>query len=166
VRSRSRKNRPDPAAAPARRGARTPGAAAAALLARRDYPRRELESCLLEQGFEPESVAALLDELVAQRVVDDARYAERYVAYHAGRGHGPARIERELAALGLAAELIRAALAAGPDWRALAQVQRARRFGAAVPSTWAEKARQARFLQYRGFSPDHIRSALGADDLD
>jgi regulatory protein len=32
-----------------------------------------------------------------------------------------------------------------------------------VPESWPEKARQARFLQYRGFSSDHIRAALGAD---
>jgi len=38
-----------------------------------------------------------------------------------------------------------------------------------VPKRWPEKAREARFLQYRGFSTDHIRSALGAEvvaDLD
>jgi len=43
---------------------------------------------------------------------------------------------------------------------------RARRFGAEVPADWREKARQARFLQYRGFSADHIRSALGASDFE
>jgi len=31
---------------------------------------------------------------------------------------------------------------------------------------WAGKAKQLRFLQYRGFSADHIRSALGHLDLD
>jgi len=140
--------------------------AAAALLARRDHPRAALERRLLEQGYEAAAVAALLDELVGQRVVDDARYAERYVGYHAGRGLGPERIRRELADLGVAADVVRAALESGPDWAALARAQRVRRFGSGAPASWAEKGRQARFLQYRGFSTDHIRSALGADDLD
>jgi SOS response regulatory protein OraA/RecX len=32
-----------------------------------------------------------------------------------------------------------------------------------IPESWSDKARQARFLQYRGFSSDHIRFALGSD---
>jgi regulatory protein len=167
---RSRKSRPE-AADTDRRAQRSsePGAvnaAAAALLARRDYARGELESRLVEQGFVAGAVAALLDKLTEQRIIDDARYAERYVAFQAGRGYGPQRVRRKLTELGLAPELVVAALDAGPDWRALAREQRARRFGSEVPSAWKDKARQARFLQYRGFSTDHIHSALGAADLD
>jgi SOS response regulatory protein OraA/RecX len=38
-----------------------------------------------------------------------------------------------------------------------------RRFGAAPPRSWPDKARRMRFLQYRGFATDDIRSALGAE---
>jgi regulatory protein len=62
----------------------------------------------------------------------------------------------------VAADVIEAALA-GPDWRALAREVRVRKFGTTEPPGWRERARQARFLQYRGFSSDHIGSALGAD---
>lgn len=140
--------------------------AAAALLARRDYPRARLEARLIEKGFDAATTAACLDTLVVQRVIDDARYAERYVAYHAGRGRGPERMRRDLLEQGVAEPLILEALGSGYDWAALARTQRQRKFGAAPPDTWVEKARQARFLQYRGFSPDHIRSALRAPDLD
>ena len=106
-------------------------------------------------------------ELIEERALDDSRYASNFVSYQAGRGHGPLRISAELKAVELPTELIDAALRAGPDWRAAARDVRARKFGAALPSDWTEKARQARFLQYRGFSSDHIRSALDADlDLD
>jgi SOS response regulatory protein OraA/RecX len=37
-----------------------------------------------------------------------------------------------------------------------------RRFGPQPPQNWPEQARQARFLQYRGFSMDQIRAATGA----
>ena len=64
-------------------------------------------------------------------------------------------------------DLVEVALAEGPDWRALVTEVRNRKFGPEPPPDWPEKARQARFLQYRGFSSDHIRLALGADfDLD
>jgi recombination protein RecA len=63
----------------------------------------------------------------------------------------------------LPAELIAGALEAGPDFAALCRQVRTRRFGADLPAEWKERARQARFLQYRGFSSDHIRSAFGPD---
>lgn len=137
--------------------------AAVALLARRDYASGELRQKLEGQGYEAGAVAAVLADLVARKIVDDARFAENYVTWHAQRGHGPVRIAADLRALNLPAELIEAALAAGPDWRARAREVRIRRFGLEEPVTWAQKARQARFLQYRGFSSDHIRAALGAD---
>ncbi|MBX5461695.1 MAG: regulatory protein RecX [Steroidobacteraceae bacterium] len=137
--------------------------AAVTLLARRDYASGELRQKLEGQGYEAGAVSAALADLVASKIVDDARFAENYVTSHAARGHGPVRIAADLRALNLPAELIDAALAAGPDWRARAREVRIRRFGLEEPVTWAQKARQGRFLQYRGFSSDHIRAALGAD---
>ena len=138
-------------------------AAAVTLLARRDYLRAELGERLRTRGFEAAATAEVLAALTAERLLDDARCAERFVAYRAERGHGPLRIGRDLRAQGAEPALIDAALAAGPDWRTLACQVRRRKFGAAAPAGWAEKARQARFLQYRGFSSDDIRAATGAE---
>ena len=107
--------------------------------------------------------AAVTAELIESHTLDDARFAANYVAYHANRGQGPVRIAAELRSLGVAAGLIEEALACGPEWRALAARERQHKFGSARPQSWAEKARQARFLQYRGFSADDIRSVLDAD---
>jgi regulatory protein len=134
-----------------------------ALLARRDFASTELRRKLEEQGFDAALVAEVVAELVQGHVLDDARYAENYVGYHSDRGQGPVRIGADLKALGLDSETVEAALASGPDWRARAREVRIRRFGLGEPKTWAEKGKQARFLQYRGFSSDHIRAALGAD---
>lgn len=137
------------------------------LLARRDFATTELRERLLAKGFEATGVEAAVAELTAVKALDDARYAENYMSYHAGRGEGPLRIAAQLRRLGVADGLIEAALARGPDWHALARKVRQSRFGAKAPSGWPDKARQARFLQYRGFSADHIRAATGADpDLD
>jgi regulatory protein len=138
-------------------------AAAVALLARRDLPSDELRERLGARGFSPEATAAALSALAAEGALNDERYAHNYVAYHAGRGRGPIRIGADLRARGLPQELIETALASGPDWRAAAAAARARRFGKPAPARWRERARQARFLQYRGFSADHIRAATGAD---
>jgi regulatory protein len=159
-----RKRAGDPAAALAK--AQDPDAArmtAVALLARRDFASGELRQKLGSQGYDAAVAAAVVAELSEERALDDARYAENYVAYHAGRGQGPVRIGADLRSLGVPATLVEAALASGQDWRELARTVRTRKFGAEPPEDWAEKTRQARFLQYRGFSSDHIRVATSAD---
>lgn len=137
--------------------------AALTLLARRDWLTSELSTKLQASGADGQVTAAVIAELLEERLLDDTRYAERYVASRAERGQGPLRIAADLGSLGASRELIEAAIASGPDWRAVAGAVRRRKFGAAPPDSWAEKARQARFLQYRGFSSDHIRAATGAD---
>jgi regulatory protein len=152
--------------APASTDAKALRAAAVALLARRDFASGALRDRLTTQGFEASAAAEMVTELQREGIVNDARYAQNYVAYHAGRGQGPLRMTADLRRKGVAEPLIEAALAEGPDWVGLARQVRTARFGA-PPSNWMEKARQARFLQYRGFSSDHIRAATGADlDLD
>ena len=137
--------------------------AAVTLLARRDFATGELAARLQEDGYPTEAVAAVIADLTAGRILDDSRFASQYVAYHAQRGQGPRRIAMDLSARGVAPLHVEAALVAGTDWAALAREVRIRRFGLTPPQTWAEKAKQGRFLQYRGFSSDHIRSALGPD---
>ncbi|HXY76552.1 MAG TPA: regulatory protein RecX [Steroidobacteraceae bacterium] len=137
--------------------------AAVALLARRDLSSGMLRERLRARGFTAEAAEAVVDALGREGVIDDARYAQNYVMYHSGRGQGPLRIGAELRKHGVAAALIDRALAQGTDWLALARKVRSAKFGPAAPRSWAQRARQARFLQYRGFSADHIRAATGAD---
>ena len=138
-------------------------AVAMTLLARRDFASRELREKLEAQGFAPAAAAQAIADLTRAGVLNDGRYAQNYVAYHAGRGQGPLRIAAELRRSGLAANLIEAALETGPDWSALARKVCRAKFGQQAPDSWTERARQARFLQYRGFSSDHIRAATDAD---
>jgi regulatory protein len=138
-------------------------ASAIGLLARRDFASGELRQKLEHQGYDREAAGEAVAELVEGGLLNDARFAENYVTWHAERGEGPVRIEAELKAMNLPDALVQAALAAGPDWRARARAVRTRRFGPEEPKTWPEKAKQGRFLQYRGFSSDHIRAALGPD---
>jgi len=157
----SRKRAPE--AAGGQGGSASAHAAAVSLLARRDYASGELTAKLRERGFPAAEIAQALAELSERRLLDDERYAGNYLSYHSARGQGPERIRRDLAAAGVASDLISAALAAGPDWVALARKVRATRFGSELPVAWREKAQQSRFLHYRGFSADHIRSAFGPD---
>ena len=77
----------------------------------------------------------------------------------------PARIRNQLKTNGLERSLIDEAVKGeeAPDFLALARKVRSRRFGPEIPTDRKERARQGRFLQYRGFSTDHIRAVLEGD---
>ena len=161
-----RPRKPDTDAAEAdERAVRT---AALALLAGRDFGRAELVRRLERRGFREERVAAVVEQLVSERLLSETRFIEQFIRQHAGRGHGPARIRAELRERGVPESEIEAGLdAAAEDWPALARDVRRRRFGVSPPGDYAERARQARFLQYRGFSHEQIRAALGpGEDTD
>jgi regulatory protein len=138
-------------------------AGALALLARREYASGELRAALARKGYAAAVVAEVVSELAGERLLDDHRYAEVLVRQLAHRGQGPARIRQQLLEAGISAERAARAIEEGPDWHALAREVRARKFGAEVPRDWPSRARQMRFLQYRGFSNDHIGSCLGDD---
>jgi regulatory protein len=148
---------------------RTVRTAAYALLAGRDFSRQELTERLLRRGYGAPVVDAAVQNLVAEGLLREERYVELFVTQRAGRGHGPVRIRMDLRERGVDAELIEQALdATEVDWVRTAREARRRKFGVSPPGDYHERAKQARFLQYRGFSSDQIRAALGPgeDDLD
>ena len=158
-----RPRKPDTAAAEA--DERTVRTAALALLAGRDFGRTELARRLAKRGYPAAVVTVVVEGLVAERLLSETRFVEQFIRQHAGRGHGPVRIRAELRERGVPEAEVETGLeAAGEDWAAIARDVRRRRFGSPPPVDYAERARQARFLQYRGFSADHIRAALGPGD--
>jgi regulatory protein len=134
------------------------------LLARREHGRRELERKLTARGFEAGVVAAALDDLEQSGSLAEARFTESFVRSRVSRGQGPARIRAELAQRGVAGEEVDEALrGAEVDWLELVRAARRKRFGSSPPRDLADKARQARFLTYRGFDAALVRAALELD---
>jgi len=138
------------------------------MLARREHTRHELERKLAPHAEGEAEVGRLLDGfakcgwLSEQRAVEQVVHARR-------RKFGSRRIRQELVKRGVDAERMASAmedLKAG-ERAALRAVWR-RKFGAA-PRNAAERARQTRFLQGRGFELDMILKVIkapGADDDD
>jgi regulatory protein len=134
---------------------------ALALQAYREHGARELEAKLARKGYDALTAVQVVDDLRESGLVSDRRFAEAFVRGHAGRGHGPVRIRYELRELGVAPDLIETSLSQGEfDWPVLAAQVRQRKFGDRQPTNFAERAKQMRFLQYRGFSTDQIRAAF------
>jgi regulatory protein len=161
-----RPRKADPKAAEA--DERTVRTAALACLARRDFGKAELGERLRSRGYPSGLVDAVVEGLAAEQLLSDERFLEQFVAMHAARGHGPLRVRAELRERGIEPPEIEAALEQSPaDWVELARKARQRKFGAAIPEGFRERAKQARFLHYRGFSAEQIRAALGpGEDVD
>jgi regulatory protein len=108
-------------------------------------------------------VLPLLDALRGEKLLDDRRYLENFVAYHAARGQGPLRIRVDLRRHGLQGPPVEAYLDAYPEWIMLLKKARLKKFGAKPAKSYADRQTQARFLNYRGFTSAQIRMALGFD---
>ena len=135
--------------------------AAVAMLARREHSCHELLQKLTGKGHPAEPCEQALRELQAEGLLSDQRYAASYIRARAERGYGPERIRLELKEKGVSTSLIGAELQqAEADWFELALAVRIKRFGEMPPADYQERARQMRFLQYRGFSNEQIRHAV------
>ncbi len=130
-------------------------------LARREYGQRELEQKLIAAGFESATAIDAVHKLAEEGLQDDRRFVESFVQSRIGQGKGPVRIRQELGERSVNAAAIDAALdAVAEDWFELAKEIRAKKFGGDLPRDFTEKARQMRFLQYRGFETAHIQAAV------
>ena len=139
--------------------------AAVRLLARREHGTLELKRKLAAKGHELDTVERVVDKLIAKKLVSDERFVSSFVHHHARRGQGPVRIRVELRQQGIDDAQIQDELAsASVNWASVAIDVRRRKFGLQVPTSPAVRAKQARFLQYRGFTADQIRVALQAQE--
>ena len=133
-------------------------------LARREYGQVELITKLVQAGFDEDASVAVVEQLHAEGLQDDRRFIESFVQSRVSQGKGPVRIQLELDARGVGTEIISDVLeGTDTDWAALATEIRVKKFGAAAPSDFSEKARQMRFLQFRGFETEHIQAAMESD---
>jgi len=129
------------------------------LLARREHTRVELARKLAGLGT-PEEIEAVLADMEASQLQSDNRTAENYLRSNASR-LGTSRLRHTLKTRGVAPEMIEEQLAQAdlPDEIERARATWSRKFSAA-PANAKEWARQARFLQSRGFAGDIVRKLL------
>ena len=130
-------------------------------LARREYGQQELIDKLSNKGFLRDVAEPAVRTLTDEGLQSDQRFAESFVQSRINQGKGPVRIRQDLSQRGIHSSAVELALEeSGTDWYELARQIRRRKFGGTHPAEFKEKARQMRFLQYRGFEPDHIQAAI------
>ncbi len=134
-------------------------------LERRSYARVDLGRRLARKGHRPAAVEAALERAAGMGLLDDAGFARNYVETRAARGRGPARLARDLMAMGVERHHIDAAVSEQwpPDAdrtampRALA-ARRARQLGQ-LPRE-AKRRRLTAYLARRGFTGSDVREAI------
>lgn len=130
------------------------------ILALREHGRVELKRKLLRKGALPDLVDAVLDELTADKLLSEQRYLESYIRSRAHSGYGPLRIQQELIERGISKADAQQALAeTDHDWHDQLLAVWQRKFNQ-LPQDQKEKAKQGRFLLYRGFSMDMVSQLL------
>ena len=135
------------------------------LLARREHSQYELRRKLKARGYGEPLVDELLAELITERLLSDARYAEAMVTNRASRGYGPLRICMELRDRGVAERIVDKVLQeAEVDWDERLRHTYDRKYGEITVESFKVWASRAQFLNNRGFSVDAIRRVIGNYD--
>jgi regulatory protein len=134
-------------------------------LGKREYSYTELGQKLKAYADEVDDIPALLDDFKARGWLSDARFTEQIV--HARQSKfGSAKIAHELREKGVADELIADAIAQVKDNELENATEVWRKKFKAAPKSREEWAKQARFMQSRGFGFDMIKKVLNAAEAE
>ena len=136
------------------------------LLARREHSRAELARKLAIHAEDPAEVERVLDDFERRGWLSERRVVEQLVHVRRSR-YGARRIERDLREKGVSEEAVSAALAGlkAGELEAAREVWR-RKFGGRQPRGPADRARQVRFLQGRGFELDTVLRVIKGGEED
>lgn len=141
-----------------------------AMLARREHSQKEMRTKLISYGADKADVDALLSELSERNYQSDERMGGVLFRESLRKGQGKRRLQHTLKKHNISQDMLEEELAE-VNWLAEAVKLRCKRFGDDVPTEQKQKARQLRFLQYRGFDADVCYKAIkhtlnDLDDMD
>lgn len=137
------------------------------MLSRRDYSTSELQRRIERRIREtekdsptaPECLPQVIERLLESQYLDDSRTIYSFFRSYLNKSYGPLRIRQELRLKGFPGEIIERVLEeTDTDWYALCQDLKEKKFGTAKPKDFKERAKQIRYLQYRGFTSDYINA--------
>ena len=136
-----------------------------AVLTRREYSKAELIEKLALYAMDRDEVLKLVDELATQNYQSDQRVAEIMLSSQKRKGKGPNRIKLALKSKKIDSSLIQEELKE-TDWNEQAYQLKVKKFGLTVEKEAKLKAKQIRFLMYRGFEMDAIIKAITRKEND
>lgn len=127
------------------------------LLAKKDYSSGSLSRLLKKLTEKEEYVDRVIRRLSDNYYLNDTQLITNLIDKHTRKLHGPTRIKQEIRQKGFPQELIDQKIEeSGIDWYSMAKEASIKKFFDTPPSEQKEKAKQIRYLQYKGFSMDMI----------
>lgn len=127
----------------------------------REHARAELRQKLLNKKYSPNAVDQVLTQLQIDDLLSETRFTESFIRSRRNKGYGPIRIRYELQQHGIVAPMLDELLDShDPQWTRVARRERQKKFSISPPLDLKQKAKQIRFLQYRGFSTTQIKEAF------
>jgi len=134
-------------------------------LARRDYSQREITQKLTVNDYPAEAINTVVTALTRAGLINENRFTENYINWRRGKGCGPLRISMELQSRGIPSEMIAEQIHITDNaWFAEAQKAWRKQFKGKLPTDFKLRAKQMRFLQYRGFTREQIASVFGSEE--
>lgn len=130
-----------------------------AVLTRREYSKTELIEKLMLRAAQRDEVIALVDEFAQANYQSDARVTEMTIRSYVRKGKGPYRIQESLKNKNITLEKNQSDLEE-IDWKEQCYQLKVKKFGVDIAQDIKIKAKQVRFLQYRGFEMDCIMFAI------
>jgi regulatory protein len=137
-----------------------------AWLARRELSTSQIRSRLARRGVGDDEIEAAVERLTQERALDDRRVALAFARSAVTlKGRGPARVRRDIEALGIGRDLARAAVD-----EVFGEVDQASLLDKALTRRWPRVGtpdqrtihRIYRGLLQQGFPPDQVMAALRA----
>jgi len=117
------------------------------------------------KGYSPSLISIVIEQLISGGLQSDQRFTETYLNSRLQKGYGPLRLRQELYERGIDDKLVDICIDnLDIDWRDVLHSVRQKKFGEKLPTKFNDQAREARFLQYRGFSADLIRQFYKNDN--
>ncbi|THB73796.1 MAG: regulatory protein RecX [Gammaproteobacteria bacterium] len=132
-------------------------------LSRREHSKKELFDKIFAKGAQQSDIKEVISNLEQNNLQSDDRFTEGFINSRINKGHGPLKIVTELKNKGI--DISTCEL--GYDqhqWIELAKKVREKRFGKELPQDQNNKAKQIRFLQYRGFNFDQVKCAINENE--
>ncbi|SDB88213.1 regulatory protein RecX [Acinetobacter boissieri] len=125
------------------------------LLGRKEYSKAELTQKLQQYAEDIDEVHVIVEQMIEYNYQNDERYAQQMFRSQLNKGQGPQRIKQKVQQKSVDLQFIEAQLES-TNWLAEAYTLKVRRFGQEIATDPKIKAKQVRFLQYRGYSLDTI----------
>ena len=129
------------------------------LLARKNYSEFELRGKLKKYAENQSDIDTVIEQMLEYKYIDDSTYALSLFRSEVQKGHGLMRLKQSFQSKGVDIATVQAAVD-DVNWFQAAYDLKVKKFGIAIASDEKQKAKQIRFLQYRGFSLDVVLKVI------